>query len=190
MGTPNFRWGRHRPYEVETDETFSLRDLLQELGRLELTALGCVKLGEVPLSTAEVQQAMARIKAVLQAAKPELPTGHDPLTVSGWHELREVWGAYHQLRRYFSLTDPPPADDAPGDIDPHDPTHTPKALLLPLLWAGPPVLAASDRGSRGPMLLHHLGTTHPAEAGAYLERMQTEDIPMVAAEAYVVIEDT
>jgi hypothetical protein len=35
-------------YEIETDEGFSLEDLLQELGRLELKALGVVKHGDVP----------------------------------------------------------------------------------------------------------------------------------------------
>jgi hypothetical protein len=41
----------------------------------------------------------------------------------------------------------------------------------------------------GPMLLHHLGTMHPAEVGPYLARMRTEDITTVAAEAYEVVED-
>jgi hypothetical protein len=35
-------------YEIETDEGFSLEDLLQELGRLELQALGRVKRRDVP----------------------------------------------------------------------------------------------------------------------------------------------
>jgi hypothetical protein len=35
-------------WEIETDEGFSLEDLMQELGRLELQALGYVKHGEVP----------------------------------------------------------------------------------------------------------------------------------------------
>jgi hypothetical protein len=35
-------------WEIETDEGFSLEDLLQELGRLELQALGRVKHGDVP----------------------------------------------------------------------------------------------------------------------------------------------
>jgi hypothetical protein len=35
-------------YEIETDEGFSLEDLMQELGRLELQALGYVKHGDVP----------------------------------------------------------------------------------------------------------------------------------------------
>jgi hypothetical protein len=35
-------------WEVETDEGFSLEDLMAELGRLELQALGSVKHGDVP----------------------------------------------------------------------------------------------------------------------------------------------
>jgi hypothetical protein len=35
----------------------------------------------------------------------------------------------------------------------------------------------------GPMLLKHLSTIHPTEVGPYLERMRTEDIATVAAEA-------
>jgi hypothetical protein len=34
--------------ELETDESFSLEDLMAELGRLERQALGSVKHGEVP----------------------------------------------------------------------------------------------------------------------------------------------
>jgi hypothetical protein len=37
-----------RLYAIETDEGFSLEDLLQALGRLELQAWGSVKHGEVP----------------------------------------------------------------------------------------------------------------------------------------------
>lgn len=37
-----------RLYEIETDEGFSLEDLLQELGHMELQALGYVKHGDVP----------------------------------------------------------------------------------------------------------------------------------------------
>jgi hypothetical protein len=33
---------------IETDEGFSLEDLMDELGRLELQALRCVKHGDVP----------------------------------------------------------------------------------------------------------------------------------------------
>jgi hypothetical protein len=36
-------------WEIETDEGFSLEDLMVELGRLELQALGRVKHGDVPL---------------------------------------------------------------------------------------------------------------------------------------------
>jgi hypothetical protein len=42
-----------------------------------------------------------------------------------------------------------------------------------------PVMQAPD----GPMLVHHLSTMHPAEVGPYLNRMRTEDIATVAAEA-------
>jgi hypothetical protein len=35
-------------YQIETDKGFSLEDLMQELGRLELAALGYVKHGDVP----------------------------------------------------------------------------------------------------------------------------------------------
>jgi hypothetical protein len=35
-------------WEIETDEGFSLDDLMAELGRLELQALGYVKHGDVP----------------------------------------------------------------------------------------------------------------------------------------------
>jgi hypothetical protein len=35
-------------WEIETDESFSLEDLMQELGRLELQALGRVKHGDPP----------------------------------------------------------------------------------------------------------------------------------------------
>jgi hypothetical protein len=41
----------------------------------------------------------------------------------------------------------------------------------------------------GPMLLHHLSLIHPEEVGPYLERMRTEDIDTVAAEAFEVVED-
>jgi hypothetical protein len=40
------------------------------------------------------------------------------------------------------------------------------------------------------MLLHHLGTMHPAEEGPYLARMATEDIATVAAEAYEVVKES
>ena len=40
----------------------------------------------------------------------------------------------------------------------------------------------------GAILLHHLSQSHPDQVGPYLERMRTEDIAMVAAEAYEVVE--
>jgi hypothetical protein len=40
----------------------------------------------------------------------------------------------------------------------------------------------------GAMLLQHLGARHPTEVRPYLERMRTEDIATVAAEAYEVVE--
>jgi hypothetical protein len=49
IGTFYFRWGDTSSlYEIETDEGFSLEDLMRELGRLELAALGFVKHGDVP----------------------------------------------------------------------------------------------------------------------------------------------
>jgi hypothetical protein len=43
------RWGETPVlWQIETDEGFSLEDLLQALGRLELQALGYVKHGDVP----------------------------------------------------------------------------------------------------------------------------------------------
>jgi hypothetical protein len=98
------------------------------------------------MTTVEVQQAMALIAAALRAAKPEVPAGQAPLTVPGWRELRDVWSAYYQLRRYFGMTDPPPADDAPGDIDPYDPSRVNKwvysedesGVLFPNLTRDPP----------------------------------------------------
>ena len=48
IGTFYFRWGDTPAlWEIETDEGFSLEDLMQELGRLELEALGYVKHGDV-----------------------------------------------------------------------------------------------------------------------------------------------
>jgi hypothetical protein len=41
-------WAPPGLYEIETDEGFSLEDLMQALGRLELRALGYVKYGDVP----------------------------------------------------------------------------------------------------------------------------------------------
>ena len=40
-------------YEIETDEGFTLDDLLQALGRWELQALGRVKHGDVPRAMEE-----------------------------------------------------------------------------------------------------------------------------------------
>jgi hypothetical protein len=40
------------------------------------------------------------------------------------------------------------------------------------------------------LLLGHLSQQHPDQVGPYLDRMRTEDIATVAAEAYEVIEDT
>jgi hypothetical protein len=37
------------------------------------------------------------------------------------------------------------------------------------------------------MRVHHLSASHPTEVGPYLERMRTEDIATVAAEAYEVM---
>ena len=42
------RWDTRTLWEIETDEGFSLEDLMAELGRLELQALGQVKHGDVP----------------------------------------------------------------------------------------------------------------------------------------------
>jgi hypothetical protein len=41
-------WDPPALWEIETDEGFSLDDLMRELGRLELQALGYVKHGDVP----------------------------------------------------------------------------------------------------------------------------------------------
>jgi hypothetical protein len=49
LGTFYVHWApTPRLYEIETDAGFSLEDLMQELGRLELQALGWVKHGDVP----------------------------------------------------------------------------------------------------------------------------------------------
>jgi hypothetical protein len=49
IGTFYVRWApTPRLWQIETDEGFSLEDLMQELGRLELAALGYVKHGDVP----------------------------------------------------------------------------------------------------------------------------------------------
>jgi hypothetical protein len=39
------------------------------------------------------------------------------------------------------------------------------------------------------MLLYHLSQQHPDHVGPYLERMRTECIATVAAEAYEVVEE-
>jgi hypothetical protein len=41
----------------------------------------------------------------------------------------------------------------------------------------------------GAMLLYHLSQQHPDQVGPYLERMRTEYIRTVAAEAYDVVEE-
>jgi hypothetical protein len=49
LGTFYVHWAPEpQLYEIETDEGFSLEDLMQELGRLELNAIGRVKHGSVP----------------------------------------------------------------------------------------------------------------------------------------------
>jgi hypothetical protein len=48
IGTFYVHWDPPALYEIETDEGFSLDDLMQALGRLELNALGRVKHGDVP----------------------------------------------------------------------------------------------------------------------------------------------
>jgi hypothetical protein len=49
-------------------------------------------------------------------------------------------------------------------------------------------LPAAKRPNRS-MLLYHLSQQHHDRVGPYLERMRTEDIGTVAAEAFEVIED-
>jgi hypothetical protein len=48
IGTFYVRWDPFVLWEIETEEGFSLEDLMQALGRLELDALGYVKHGDVP----------------------------------------------------------------------------------------------------------------------------------------------
>jgi hypothetical protein len=48
IGPWYFRWEPPALWEIETDEEFSLEDLMAELGRLELGALGRVKHGDIP----------------------------------------------------------------------------------------------------------------------------------------------
>jgi hypothetical protein len=45
------------------------------------------------------------------------------------------------------------------------------------------------KAPNGALLLGHLGQHHPDQVGPYLERMQTEDIATVAAEAFEVVEE-
>jgi hypothetical protein len=47
IGTFYFHWEPPTLWEIETDEGFALEDLMAELGRLELQALGYVKHGDV-----------------------------------------------------------------------------------------------------------------------------------------------
>jgi hypothetical protein len=48
-GTFHFAWGNPPGlWQVETDESFTLADLLRELGQLELKALGHLKHGDIP----------------------------------------------------------------------------------------------------------------------------------------------
>jgi hypothetical protein len=48
-GTFHFAWGNpHGLWQVETDNGLTLADLLQELGQLELKALGRLKHGDAP----------------------------------------------------------------------------------------------------------------------------------------------
>jgi|SRR5215510_7203075 len=53
IGTFDVRWEPPQLYEIETDEGFSLEDLMQALVRLELQALGRVKPGDVLPPAAE-----------------------------------------------------------------------------------------------------------------------------------------
>jgi hypothetical protein len=49
IGTFYFHWApTPMLYEIQMDGDFDLEDLMQELGRLELEALGYVKHGDVP----------------------------------------------------------------------------------------------------------------------------------------------
>jgi hypothetical protein len=53
IGTFYVHWDPPALDAIETDEGFSLDDLMQALGRLELQALGRVKHGDVPPAAAE-----------------------------------------------------------------------------------------------------------------------------------------
>jgi hypothetical protein len=49
IGSFYFHWApTPMLWEIETDEGFTLEDLMHELGRLELQALGYVKHGDIP----------------------------------------------------------------------------------------------------------------------------------------------
>jgi hypothetical protein len=48
IGTFYFRWDLPALDEIEMEQDFSLEDLMRELGRWELQALGRVKHGDVP----------------------------------------------------------------------------------------------------------------------------------------------
>jgi hypothetical protein len=48
IGSFYFHWEPPLLWEIETDEGFALDDLMAELGRLELQALGYVNHGDVP----------------------------------------------------------------------------------------------------------------------------------------------
>jgi hypothetical protein len=52
----------------------------------------------------------------------------------------------------------------------------------------PPAWLPVAKRSEGSMLLYHLSQHHPDEVGPYLERMRTECIAPVAAEAFEVVE--
>jgi len=53
----------------------------------------------------------------------------------------------------------------------------------------PAGLAKRAEAADGAMLLQHLGQHHPDQVGLYLERMRTEYIATVAAEAFDVVEE-
>ena len=55
--TFDVHWEPPAIYEIETDEGVSLDDLMQELGRLELNALGRVKHGDMPPHREETRDA-------------------------------------------------------------------------------------------------------------------------------------
>jgi hypothetical protein len=69
IGTFYVHWEPPALYEIETDEGFSLEDLMQELGRLELQALGRVKHGDVPPAAAE-DSGWSTMRPGLHRARP------------------------------------------------------------------------------------------------------------------------